>query len=129
MLVEAHASAIADIVALIPARGGALLCDATGACRHSGVEEARKLFRSGDVLIAHAAFVSGRLRTPPSLPLFYVVELFAFVHPAQPCVPSALGLARALGLEWPKTPEESARTLHAAAAKLLDEIRALPEKT
>src|SRR5262245_27905126 len=90
MLVEAHAgpSAIADIVALIPARGGAFVCDATGACRHTGIEEARKLFRSGEVLIAHAAFVSGRLRAPPSLPLFDVMELFAFVRPAQPCVPS-----------------------------------------
>src|SRR5215472_11286092 len=125
MLVEAHAGpgAIADIVALIPARGGALLCDATDACRHAAIEEARKLFRSGNVLIAHTAFVSGRLRTPPSLPLFDVMELFAFARPAQPCVPSALGLARALGIEWPKTPEDCARTLHAAAARLLDEIR------
>jgi ATP-dependent DNA helicase DinG len=131
MLVEAHAgpSAIADIVALIPARGGALVCDAAGTCRHSGIEEARKLFRSGDVLIAHAAFVSGRLRTPPSLPLFDVMELFAFVRPAQPCVPSALGLARALGLEWPRSPEESARALRAAASRLLDEVRTFPEKT
>src|SRR5262249_46453956 len=79
-------------------------------------------------LIAHAAFVSGRLRAPPSLPLFDVMELFAFVRPAQPCVPSALGLARALGLPWPKSPEDSARTLHAAAAQLLREIGALSEK-
>src|SRR5262249_46987106 len=130
MLVEAHAGpgAIADIVALIPARGGALVCDATGTCRHSPIEEARKLFRSGDVLIAHAAFVSGRLRTPPSLPLFDAMELFAFVRPAQPCVPSALGLARALGLEWPRSPEGSARALPAAANKLPDERRGLPEK-
>jgi ATP-dependent DNA helicase DinG len=131
MLVEAHAARarIADIVALIPARGGALLCDASGALRHAGIEESRKLFRSGDVLIAHTAFVSGRLRTPPSLPLFDVMELFTFVRPAQPCVPSALGLARALALEWPKAPEDSARTLRAAAMKLLDELRVLPEKT
>lgn len=130
MLVEAHAgpSAIADILALIPARGGALLCDASGACRHTGIEGARKLFRAGDVLVAHTAFVSGRLRTPPSLPLFDAMELFAFVRPAQPCVPSALGLARALGLEWPKSPDDSARTLRAAAGQLLDELRALHEK-
>src|SRR5215467_7699032 len=118
-----------DLPALVPAPGGAVVCAADGSCARARIDEARHLFRSGNVIVAHAAFVAGRLRTSPAAALFDVLELFAFVRPAQPCVPSALGLARALGLEWPKTPEDSARALHAAAAQLLDEVRALPEKT
>jgi hypothetical protein len=47
--------------ALVPAPGGAIICAADGACRRIGIEEAHKLFRSGDVLIAHAEFSSARL--------------------------------------------------------------------
>jgi ATP-dependent DNA helicase DinG len=108
--------------ALVPAPGGAVLCAADGACRRIGLDEARALFRAGDVLVAHAAFVGGRLKTPPAAALFDVLELFVFVRPGQPCVPSALGLARALGLDVPHTPEESARVLRAAAERLLGEV-------
>ncbi|MBV9331268.1 MAG: ATP-dependent DNA helicase, partial [Alphaproteobacteria bacterium] len=127
MLIEESAAGLMPAHALVPAPGGAVLCDSQ-ACRHAGIEEARRIFRSGDVLVAHTAFVSGRLRTPPAAPLFDVMELFAFARPAEPCVPSALGLARALGLAWPATPEDSARTLIAAAALLIEELAQRPEK-
>src|SRR5215468_9884123 len=94
--------------ALVPAPGGAVVCDDDGTCRRAGLDEARRLFRSGDVLIAHAAFVSGRLKTPPAAALYDVLELFAFVRPGAPCIPSAVGLARALALPPPHGPEESA---------------------
>lgn len=118
---------LTGLPALVPAPGGAVLCEAGGACRKAGAEEARALFRSGDVLVAHAMFVSGRLKAPPAKPLYDVLELFAFVRPAQPCVPSALGLARALGLSVPTTPEESARALHEAARALIEELKSKPE--
>ncbi|HWA89322.1 MAG TPA: ATP-dependent DNA helicase [Rhizomicrobium sp.] len=108
--------------ALVPAPGGAALCVADGACRRIGLDEARALFRSGDVLVAHAAFVAGRLKTQPAAALFDVLELFVFVRPGQPCVPSALGLARVLGLDLPATPEDSARVLRRAAERLLGEV-------
>jgi ATP-dependent DNA helicase DinG len=41
-------------------------------------------------------------------------------------VPSALGLARALGMEMPDTPEGAARALFSVAHTLLDEMRDLP---
>ena len=104
--------------ALVPAPGGAVICAGDGGCRVAELEEARKLFRSGDVLVAHAAFVSGRLKTPPASALFDVLELFAFVRPAMPCVPSALGLARALGLPPPRSQDDSARALREAALAL-----------
>ena len=112
---------------LVPAAGGAVMAQARGEVRRVGMDEARALFRSGDVLVAHAIFVAGRLKVAPSRPVFDVLELFAFVRPAQPCIPSPLGLARALMLPPPTNTEDSARTLHAAANLLLDELRTLRE--
>ena len=73
-----------EFPALIPAPGGAVIADAHGAVARVGLDEARRLFRSGDVLVAHALFVSGRLKAPPARPLFDAMELFAFVRPAVP---------------------------------------------
>ena len=109
--------------ALVPAPGGAIACHDT--CAKISMEEARALLRTGDVLVAHAAFVAGRLRTSLGKPVFDVLELFAFVHPASPCVPSALGLARALGLALPRSGEDQARTLREAARRLLEDVAAL----
>jgi ATP-dependent DNA helicase DinG len=113
-----------NIPALVPAPGGAVVCAADGACRRVGIDEARALFRSGEVMVAHAAFVGGRLKTPPAGALYDVLELFAFARPGAPCVPSALGLARALGLPWPDSVESAAAVLRDAAATLLGEIGA-----
>jgi ATP-dependent DNA helicase DinG len=112
---------------LVPAPGGAVLALADGASRRIAFEDARALFRSGDVLVAHATFVAGRLKTTPSKPLFDVLELFAFVRPGVPCVPSALGLARALSLPVPVGTEESAAILRRAACALIEDLRAKPE--
>ena len=108
--------------ALIPAPGGAVVCAGDGLCRDVELDEARTLFRSGDVLVAHAAFISGRLKTPPAAALFDVLELFAFVRPGAPCVPSALGLARALGLAPPQSQQDAARSLREAADTLITEL-------
>jgi ATP-dependent DNA helicase DinG len=118
-----------DLVALVPAPPGAAICEATGAYRRVGREEARDAFQSGKALVAHAAFVAGRLKAPATLPLYDVLELFAFMRPGQPMVPSALGLARALGLNIPATPEESAAALFAVARALLNEARDMPPET
>jgi ATP-dependent DNA helicase DinG len=107
--------------ALTLAPGGAAIC--TGqACRRIGPDEARALLRSGEVLLAHAPFLSGRLRAPLGKPVYDALELFAFVRPGQPFVPSALGMARALGIAPPQTPENSARALHEVAELLLAEL-------
>ena len=106
-----------------------MVCAGDGNCSHFAVREARGLFHTGDVLVAHAAFVAGRLKTQPAAALFDVLELFVFVRPGQPCVPSALGLARCLGLEVPTTPEDSARVLRETAEHLLGELARLDEKS
>ncbi len=115
------------IPALVPAAGGAVIASPDGASRRAGPEEARALFRSGEAVVAHAAFVSGRLKVAPGKALFDALELFAFVRPGVPIVPSPLGLARALAMDSPATPEDSAQTLLHACAALLDELKGKSE--
>ena len=90
---------------------------------------ARALFQREPVLLAHAAMTARRLGLPTparSADVFDVLELFAFVRPAEPCAPSAVGLARALGLAEPKGPDAQAATLREIAAALLDELAVAP---
>jgi ATP-dependent DNA helicase DinG len=115
-----------NLVALVPAPPGAVICDAAGKCRRVGREEAREVFQSGKALVVHAAFVAGRLKALAAQPLHDVLELFAFTRPGWPMVPSALGLASALGLDSPTTPEESAAALFSVAHTLLNEAGAMP---
>src|SRR3982751_1813274 len=102
---------LATLIALVPAPPGAALARADGTRERIELRDARALFEGGDVLVAHAAFVAGRLGTRANVMLFDLLELFTFVRPGMPFVPSALGLARALGLPLPHTPEESAAAL------------------
>ena len=55
-----------------------------------------------------------------------VLELFAFVRPAQACAPSAAGLALALGLAEPKGVVAQAAVLRVGAEVLLTELAAAP---
>jgi len=123
---DSLAGYLAGLTALVPAPPGAAVCGMDGSCRRVSREEAREIFSSGQVLVAHAAFVAGRLKAAPSRPLFDVLELFAFVRPGKPMVPSALGLARLIGLPIPQSPEEAAQTLLGAALALLQEAAGWP---
>jgi len=67
---------------------GAVLAAAAGETRNIGPQEARNLVASGDVLVCHAMFVGARLGARPLKALFDVLELFAFVRPGEPCLPS-----------------------------------------
>jgi len=118
---------LSTLIALVPAPPGAAIARAGGDAERIELRDARALFESGDVLVAHAAFVAGRLGSRANVMLFDVLELFAFVRPGLPFVPSALGLARALGLGVPHTPEQCAASLHAIAACLLEEVARWPE--
>ncbi len=108
--------------ALAIAGGAAILSNSGGETRTLTPGEARELFASGEVLVCHALFVAARLQAKPLRPLYDVLELFHFVRAGFPCLPSPLGLARALQLPEPATPEESARVLHHAARLLLDAL-------
>jgi ATP-dependent DNA helicase DinG len=108
--------------------GGAAMADGQGAWSlPSG--EARTLFQRSAVVIAHAALTARRLSLPiPSRKpeLLDALELYAFVRPASFCAPSAVGLARALGLPEPKGMIEQAQTLRDAALALLEELAQKP---
>lgn len=110
------------IPALVPVADGAILSEKDGAVRHIRMAEAREAFVSGAVLVAGASFITGRLKVAPASPPFDLLELFAFVHPATPCVASAGGVADALGLPHPTSDEERAVSLWHAARRLFEDI-------
>lgn len=124
------ADSLSDLIALVPATPGAAIARADKTSEQIALRDARALFETGDALVAHAGFVAGRLGTKADTMMFDVLELFAFVRPGMPFVPSALGMARALGLTMgvgaPHTPEEAAKALHAVADALLLEVAGWP---
>ena len=100
-----------------------------GGARAVRPPEARDLFQSGPVLVAHAALTARRLglQAPPrSRDLFDALELYAFVRPARFCAPSAVGLAQALGLPEPATVADQAASLQDACRQLLTELAEAP---
>ena len=92
-----HAAARARLTAAAAAARPPLVCHAPATARRLGLQ---------------------RLAAPDLL------ELFAFVHPARPAVPTARGLARALGLALPESTAEQAAFLHRAADRLLAALAA-----
>ncbi|WP_460019913.1 ATP-dependent DNA helicase [Magnetospira thiophila] len=84
-------------------------------------ETAQRVHEAGPVLICHGPALARRLKTSPFAALD-LLELFAFVRPAQFCLPTAGGLAAALGLSAPRTLIEQAQALHQVCRLLLDEL-------
>ncbi|MBC6405877.1 MAG: ATP-dependent DNA helicase [Rhodospirillales bacterium] len=71
-------------------------------------------------LICHLPAFCRRLAIGP-FPALDLLELFAFVLPGRACVPTPRGLAAALELPRPETPEAEALSLRRSAAALLAE--------
>ena len=115
-----------DWPALALSAAGPVLAQPSGEVQIVSAAQAREALASGNVLICHAVFTAQRLNLRPTKPFFDVLELFAFVRPGEPCLPSPIGLARALRLAEPHQSEEFARTLHKAASALMDVLSALP---
>ncbi len=72
-------------------------------------------------LVVHAPNVRRRLGAA-RLQMFDLLELFAFVCPAQSAAPTPRGLALALGLDAPTTPENAAVLLPEIALHLLQRL-------
>ena len=111
-----------ELPALALTSGGAIVALPSGETRAVSASEARDVLTRGDVLTCHALFMAQRLSARLTKPVLDVLELFAFVRPGEPCLPSPLGLARALALREPRTPEQSARGLHEVATALFDRL-------
>ncbi|MBV9150862.1 MAG: ATP-dependent DNA helicase, partial [Alphaproteobacteria bacterium] len=72
-------------------------------------------------IVCHARAVARRLDVA-GFAAFDLLELFAFVRPAQFCVPTPRGLAEALGLVAPRDMAEACVALATAARALLQEL-------
>ncbi|MBT7266874.1 MAG: ATP-dependent DNA helicase, partial [Rhodospirillaceae bacterium] len=72
-------------------------------------------------ILCHAKATARYLQTQ-DFPAFDLLELFAFVRPAQFAVPTPRGLADAFALPRPDTAEEAAETLLSIAQTLLAEL-------
>ena len=83
--------------------------------------EARRRIAGAVPLVCHARALARRLELP-GLRCHDVLELFAFVRPAQFCVPTARGLAERLGLDCAPTRAGEALALPRIAAALLAEL-------
>ncbi|MEQ8609507.1 MAG: ATP-dependent DNA helicase [Parvibaculum sp.] len=120
-----------DAAAMVPARGpggGAVCVSADGEIEELSPDEALKRIEREPVMLVHAGFTArrvarGRAFREPGPQVLDLMELFAFAHPAEPCLPTADGLARALGIEAGETPEEQAMMLREAAAQMLTRLQ------
>lgn len=130
-----------DAAALVPARigvgsesrWGALAVSADGEIEELRAEAALDRLAREAFLVVHPAFTARRIALgldgrhafrEPGPKVLDLLELFAFVHPAAPCLPTPAGLARALGLRAGETPEAQATMLHEAARRLLAALQA-----
>ncbi|PIW27470.1 MAG: ATP-dependent DNA helicase, partial [Rhodospirillales bacterium CG15_BIG_FIL_POST_REV_8_21_14_020_66_15] len=84
-------------------------------------EAARRVRKSGPVLVCHAKATAKRLNLS-GFPALDLLELFAFCRPARFCLPTPRGLAEALNLPLPASHEAEAETLTLAAHRLLTEL-------
>ena len=90
------------------------------------LREAAAWVRSRPPLLCHAPATARRLDVD-RFPAFDLLELFAFVRPAQFCLPTPRGLAQVLDLPPPADLDDQAATLHAAARALLGELAGQPQ--
>jgi ATP-dependent DNA helicase DinG len=124
-----------SLPALAAVAGGAARLTVDGEIQLLSREAAAALFKRDAHLVCHVGFTARRLgvsepgRRATGLPPHAdVAELFAFVHPARPIIPSPAGLARALGLTAPQSPDDAAATIAEAAYRLLLDLAGLPER-
>ena len=90
------------------------------------IGELREAWGREPLIVANAALVRNRLfagRQHREAGHFDVLELFAFIRPAQFCAPSAAGLALACGYDEPYTSLDQARILLAAIGDLCETLR------
>ena len=87
-------------------------------------EDAARRAATAHPLVCHAPATAARLGVE-RFPAFDLLELYAFVRPAQFCLPTARGLADALGLPRPRSLADEAAVLPQAAQALLAELARL----
>jgi ATP-dependent DNA helicase DinG len=107
-----------DLCALIAGHGKATLLTADGILLSVKAGGVAKALEGRAVLVVHGPATLKRVGNP-SVPVLDILELFAFVCPAQSLAPTAAGLARFLEMEVPAGQEQAAAALAPMAEALL----------
>ncbi|MEQ9518987.1 MAG: ATP-dependent DNA helicase, partial [Parvibaculum sp.] len=122
------------LTALVPRPGGgAVGVSEDGEFLEWDPQDAVHALQSTPLLLCHRRFTARRAAGPETRNggtrgkrlhpgHFDILELFAFVRPAQFCVPTPRGVARALGLAEPLHAEDAALVLHLAVRTLLQAL-------
>ncbi|MFP4313264.1 MAG: ATP-dependent DNA helicase [Alphaproteobacteria bacterium] len=119
--------ALPDIPALCVNTKNAALLTTDGEVKTLSHDAARMLLNKKPVMLCHAPFTKARLGLN-EFHAFDVLELYAFVHPVQFCVPTPIGLCNALGLNAPHDLEDQAFALMDIAGALLSDLQKDPYK-
>ena len=116
---------ISDLTILYPDGMHFIALSPDGEIAQLTPDEAADQFSHLAVLVCHRQLTEARLGL--ELPhAFDILELFAFVRPAQFCLPAPEGLARKLGMAIPFDAEDKALSVGRAATLLLQELSATP---
>ena len=111
-----------DIPALCVNAREAVILTPDGELETLSHEHAARALRNKAVFVCHAPFTRSRIGEADFF-AFDVLELFAFVHPAQFCVPTPVGLCKTLGLNIPQSFEDYPPALLDIARALLGDLR------
>jgi len=112
-----------DLPALIAGHGRAVLLTADGEFIDMAPGTVAQHLQNAPALVVHAPATARRLGNP-AVEMLDLLELFAFVCPAQSLAPTPAGLARALDMDIPKSREDAALALSAMAEALLARLAA-----
>ncbi len=114
--------ALPDIQAICANAKECAILTSDGELQTIGHADAVPLLYNKQALVCHAPYTKNRLGYDEFY-CFDVLELFAFVHPAKFCVPTPIGLARALDLDVPETFEDSPIVLMEITRALLTDLQ------
>jgi ATP-dependent DNA helicase DinG len=107
--------------ALVAGHGRAVLLTGDGEFLAAQPGSVAKLLEGAAALVVHGPATLKRLGNP-AIPVLDLLELFAFVCPAQSVAPTPAGLARFLEMDVPGTQEDAAASLAPMAEALLAKL-------
>ncbi|NQV47102.1 MAG: ATP-dependent DNA helicase [Rhodospirillaceae bacterium] len=123
-----HQVLLPDAPAMVAGVRGAVWLSPDGEVESLSLAAATERLRPGSPpIVCHGRGFFSRLGAR-RFPAFDLLELFAFVRPAEFALPTPRGLADALGLALPTTMENEAASLVASAQMLLSELAAGGDK-
>lgn len=105
----------------------AVILTPDGEVDRAALKAAARRARTERPMVCHLPATAARLKTQ-AFHAHDVLELFAFVRPAQFCLPTVRGLCRALDLPVPDDLEQEAEALLGCVRVLLEELSELPPK-